>query len=103
LQVILWQQQADSGFKLATMVGIDDPLTETHLAVLFDLPALMCMPGFIVQSEARGDISSEPVQATVGDQEILAERQLPIGVPPIRPSSELLNHPRQQTHGGVIQ
>ena len=52
MQVLLWQQRADSGFKLATMVGIGDPITGTHLAVLFDLSALTCMPGFIVQSEA---------------------------------------------------
>ncbi len=85
------------------MFGDGDPITRTHLAVLFHLPALTCMLGFIVQSEARCDISSEPVEATVSDQEVLAERQLPIGVPPIRPSPELLNHPRQQTHGGVVQ
>jgi len=61
LQVLLWQQQADSGFKLANMFGIADAITGTHLAVLFHLPALTCMLGFIVQSEAGCDISSEPV------------------------------------------
>ena len=41
------------------------------------------MLALIVDSQAGGDIASQPVQAGIGDHEVHAERHFPVGLPSI--------------------
>ena len=44
----------------------------------------------MVDSEAGGDVGSQPVEAHICEQEVLAEGHVPIAASPIRPAVELL-------------